>query len=141
MAAANRYVTSWERFWSTLSGTAGEIFCDAAPAHAAQQDLGLFQGYADPQLPLLDLGCGNGTPTRFLAEHFAEVIGTEIAPTAVEIVQAKNRALTPRTVFLMSFALGMPKLSTRKLGMRISTTCGRWCTNFRPWITRRHYRV
>ena len=92
MAAANRYVTSWERFWSTLSGTAGEIFCDAAPAHAAQQDLGLFQGYADPQLPLLDLGCGNGTQTRFLADHFAEVIGTEISPTAVDIAQAKNRA-------------------------------------------------
>jgi SAM-dependent methyltransferase len=92
MAAANRYLTSWERFWSTLSGTSGEIFWDAAPAHAAQQDLVLFQGYADPQLPLLDLGCGNGTQTRFLADHFAEVIGTEISPTAVDIAQAKNRA-------------------------------------------------
>src|SRR5262245_44600113 len=92
MTAANRYLTSWERFWSTLSGTAGEIFWDAEPAHAAQQDLGLFQAYVDPQLPLLDLGCGNGTQTRFLADHFARVIGTEISPAAVEIARTKNSA-------------------------------------------------
>ena len=87
MTTANRYLTSWENYWSTLSGTPGEIFWDADPAHAAQQDLGLFQGYADPQLPLLDLGCGNGTQTRFLADHFPKVIGTEISPAAVEVVK------------------------------------------------------
>ena len=92
MTTANRYLTSWENYWSTLSGTPGEIFWDADPAHAAQQDLGLFQGYADPQLPLLDLGCGNGTQTRFLADHFSKVIGTEISPAAVEIAQTKNGA-------------------------------------------------
>lgn len=92
MTTANRYLTSWENYWSTLSGTPGEIFWDADPAHAAQQDLGLFQGYADPQLPLIDLGCGNGTQTRFLADHFSKVIGTEISPAAVEIAQTKNSA-------------------------------------------------
>ena len=90
MTVANRYLTSWENYWSTLSGTPGEIFWDADPAHAAQQDLELFKGYADPQLPLIDLGCGNGTQTRFLADHFARVLGTEISPAAVEISQAKN---------------------------------------------------
>ena len=92
MASTNRYATSWEGFWSTLSGTPGEIFWDADPAHAAQQDLVLFQDYADPQLPLIDLGCGNGTQTRFLADHFARVIGTEISPAAVRISQTKNAA-------------------------------------------------
>jgi SAM-dependent methyltransferase len=92
MKTANRYLTSWENYWSSLSGTPGEIFWDADPAHAAQQDLGLFQGYADPQLPLIDLGCGNGTQTRFLADHFSKVIGTEISPAAVEIAQTKNGA-------------------------------------------------
>jgi len=92
MASSNRYLTSWERFWSTLSGTAGEIFWDADPAHAAQQDLVLFQGYADPQLPLIDLGCGNGTQTRFLADHFTRVIVTEISPAAVAIARTKNSA-------------------------------------------------
>ena len=92
MASANRYSTSWEGFWNTLSGASGEIFWDADPAYAAQQDLGLFQGYVAPQLPLIDLGCGNGTQTRFLASHFARVIGTEISPSAIDIARTKNAA-------------------------------------------------
>ena len=92
MTSSNRYLTSWEGFWSTLNGTPGEIFWDADPAHAGQQDLMLFQDYADPQLPLVDLGCGNGTQTRFLANHFVRVIGTEISPAAVQISQTKNAA-------------------------------------------------
>jgi SAM-dependent methyltransferase len=92
MTSANRYLTSWEGFWSTSTGTPGEIFWDADPAHAAQQDVVLFQGSLDPQLPLIDLGCGNGTQTRFLANHFARVMGTEISPAAVEIARTKNAA-------------------------------------------------
>ena len=92
MTSANRYLTSWESFWSTSTGAPGEIFWDANSAHAAQQDLVLFQDSADPQLPLIDLGCGNGTQTRYLADHFARVIGTEISPAAVDIAQTKNAA-------------------------------------------------
>ena len=92
MTTANRYLTSWENYWSTLSGTPGEVFWDADPVHAAQQDLERFQRDADPQLPLIDLGCGNGRQTRFLADHFFKVIGIEISPAAVEIAQAKNGA-------------------------------------------------
>src|SRR5712691_7083703 len=92
MTSANRYLTAWERFWSTATGAPGEIFWDAAPLHAAQQDLVLFHDYVDPQLPLIDLGCGNGTQTRFLADHFARVLGTEISPAAVEIARAQNSA-------------------------------------------------
>lgn len=92
MTSTNRYLTSWEKFWSTTTGAPGEIFWDAAPAHAAQQDLTLFKNYADPQLPLIDLGCGNGTQTRFLADHFVRVIGTEIAPAAVQLAGRTNGA-------------------------------------------------
>jgi len=92
MISANRYSTSWESFWSTSTGAPGEIFWDANPAHAAQQDVALFQGSVDPQLPLIDLGCGNGTQTRFLADHFPRVLGTEISPAAVEIARTKHAA-------------------------------------------------
>jgi SAM-dependent methyltransferase len=85
-------LTSWEGYWSTATGAPGEIFWDADPPHAAQKDLVLFQDYVDPQLPLIDLGCGNGTQTRFLADHFARVIGTEISPAAIAIARTKNAA-------------------------------------------------
>ncbi len=90
MTSTNRYFTSWEKFWSTTTGAPGEIFWDADPAHAAQQDLALFKGYANPEIPLIDLGCGNGTQTRFLANHFSRVIGTEIAPAAVQLAERTN---------------------------------------------------
>ncbi len=90
MTSSSRYLASWEGFWGSLSGAPDEVLWDADPAHAAEQDLALFRDYADPQLPLIDLGCGSGTQTRFLANHFAEVIGTDIAPAAVEIARTKN---------------------------------------------------
>ena len=92
MTSPNRYLTSWEGFWSTTTGAPGEIFWDADPAHAAQQDLALFKGDVDPQLTMIDVGCGNGTQTRFLAAHFAKVLGTEISPAAVEIARTTNAA-------------------------------------------------
>ncbi len=92
MTPPNRYLTSWEGFWSTTTGASGEIFWDADSAHAAQQDLALFQSHMDPKLPMIDLGCGNGTQTRYLADHFAKVLGTEISPSAIEIARTKHAA-------------------------------------------------
>ena len=92
MTSESRYLTSWERFWSTTTGTPGEIFWDADPKYAAQEDLRLFGDYLDPKLPLIDLGCGNGTQTLFLGKHFTKVIGTEIAPAAVELAGKTNAA-------------------------------------------------
>jgi ketosteroid isomerase-like protein/SAM-dependent methyltransferase len=92
MTTINRYATSWESFWGSTTGTAGEVFWDADPIHASQQDLALFREYFDPRLPLIDLGCGNGTQARFLANHFKSVIGTEIAPAAVSLARKTNGA-------------------------------------------------
>ena len=92
MTSPNRYLTSWEGFWSTTTGAPGEIFWDANPAYAAQQDVVLFKDAIVSQLPLIDLGCGNGTQTRCLADHFPRVLGTEISPAAVEIARMKHAA-------------------------------------------------
>lgn len=86
----DRYRTSWEGFWGTLTGEPDEIFWDSDPAYASQKDLLLFRNYVDPQLPLIDLGCGNGTQTRFLGEHFATVIGTEISLSALQVARANT---------------------------------------------------
>jgi SAM-dependent methyltransferase len=104
MSEANRYLTSWERFWGTLTGAQGEVFWDSNPADAAQQDCARLRDYADLQLPLIDVGCGNGTQTRFFADHFAKVIGTEIAPAAVEVARTQHSApnLSYRLLDLLS---------------------------------------
>ncbi len=61
----NDLLTRWERWWTGLDGTAGEIVWNAAPEDLAA-DLGLSQPWFR-DLPVADLGCGNGRQTMFLA--------------------------------------------------------------------------
>jgi SAM-dependent methyltransferase len=37
---------------------------------------------------LIDLGCGNGTQTRFLARHLPQVIGVDVSPAAIQLARA-----------------------------------------------------
>ena len=42
------------------------------------------------RLPVLDLGCGDGRQSRFLAGRFPEVIGGDISPSAVEAARTAD---------------------------------------------------
>jgi SAM-dependent methyltransferase len=44
----------------------------------------------DPDLPLLDLGCGNGRQTRFLSRYFSRVIGVDISPSAIQLAKKET---------------------------------------------------
>ncbi|MBL8046182.1 MAG: class I SAM-dependent methyltransferase [Anaerolineales bacterium] len=48
----------------------------------------------------LDLGCGTGTQTRYLAEHGWQVTGIDFVPRAVEQAQRKNRAFASQVTLL-----------------------------------------
>ncbi|MGW0709538.1 class I SAM-dependent methyltransferase [Streptomyces sp. NPDC002643] len=85
MTVTSRYRQAWEGFWHEASGEPGAVFWDAAPALTAAVHLALFEPYvATPDLPLVDLGCGNGTQTRFLADRFTRVIGTDLSAAALD---------------------------------------------------------
>ena len=87
-----RRLAVWERWWSGVDGAPGEIVWDANESDLAA-DLDVFGVAFDPELPLIDLGCGNGRQTRFLARHFQTVVGVDISPSAVErAVAAENPA-------------------------------------------------
>ncbi len=81
-----RQVTIWEAWWTALDGTPGEIVWDADEGDLVA-DLDVFGDRFDGRLPVIDLGCGNGRQTRFLAGHFSTVLGVDISPTAVERAQ------------------------------------------------------
>ncbi|GGX53060.1 methyltransferase [Streptomyces fructofermentans] len=58
---------------------------DAEPALTAGVHLPLFEKHlAAPGLPLVDLGCGNGTQTRFLADRYPRVIGVDLSAAALD---------------------------------------------------------
>lgn len=86
------YGALWEKYWNDLPAGFGQAFWDAAPGKSAALHLPLFQSYFDPGLPLVDLGCGNGTQSPFLARHYTSVIGVDISASAIEQAKLENPA-------------------------------------------------
>lgn len=85
MSVTSRYREAWEGFWREAPEEAGAVFWDANPAVTAARHLAFFEPrLVDPGLPLIDLGCGNGTQTRFLADRFPHVIGADLAAAALD---------------------------------------------------------
>ncbi|MBX9392824.1 class I SAM-dependent methyltransferase [Streptomyces sp. TRM72054] len=84
MSVTSRYREAWEGFWREAPGGQGSVFWDAEPALTAGRHVALFEPHlADPGLPLVDLGCGNGTQTRFLAGRFPRVVGADLSAAAL----------------------------------------------------------
>ncbi|MGD9646784.1 MAG: class I SAM-dependent methyltransferase [Pirellulales bacterium] len=58
----------------------------------------------------LELGCGTGTNSVWLAQHGFEVTGVDVAPLAVERAEERARAAGVRASFLVGDVLELPKL-------------------------------
>ncbi|MGW2558797.1 class I SAM-dependent methyltransferase [Streptomyces sp. NPDC001514] len=92
MSVTSRYKDAWEGFWREAPDEPGAVFWDAEPSVTAGVHLALFESHlAAPELPLLDLGCGNGTQTRYLAERFPQVLGVDLAEAAVDHARQQDK--------------------------------------------------
>ncbi|SEU19351.1 class I SAM-dependent methyltransferase [Stigmatella erecta] len=86
----------WETYWKETASLATHPETDSSSiweveaAQAAAKDLERFQPFLKPELPLVDLGCGSGIQTRFLAQHFPRVIGVDVSPSAVALAARNN---------------------------------------------------
>jgi SAM-dependent methyltransferase len=85
MSVTSRYREAWEGFWREAPEEEGAVFWDADPALTAARHLALFEPHlTDAGLAMVDLGCGNGTQTRFLADRFPHVVGTDLSAAALD---------------------------------------------------------
>ncbi|CAL9635128.1 hypothetical protein SUDANB176_06192 [Streptomyces sp. enrichment culture] len=85
MSVTSRYREAWESFWREAPDEPGAVFWDAEPVLTAARHLALFEPHmVDAGLPLVDLGCGNGTQTRFLADRFPRVLGADLSAAALD---------------------------------------------------------
>ncbi|MDT9695387.1 class I SAM-dependent methyltransferase [Streptomyces sp. P17] len=85
MSVTSRYREAWEGFWREAPEEQGAVFWDAEPALTGGPHLALFEPHLTaPTLPLVDLGCGNGTQTRFLADRFPHVVGVDLSAAAID---------------------------------------------------------
>ncbi|MGV9285360.1 class I SAM-dependent methyltransferase [Streptomyces sp. NPDC003730] len=84
MSVTSRYRDAWESFWEEAPEDRGAVFWDAEPTLTAGRHLAHFEPHlVDPALPLIDLGCGNGTQTRYFAERFPHVVGADLSTAAL----------------------------------------------------------
>ncbi|WP_225846040.1 class I SAM-dependent methyltransferase [Streptomyces sp. HPF1205] len=84
MTDTGTYERAWETFWRQAPDEAEGVFWDADASRSAGLHLRYFGPHFDPALPVVDLGCGNGTQTRFLARHYKRAIGVDLTRAAVE---------------------------------------------------------
>ncbi|GGZ05232.1 class I SAM-dependent methyltransferase [Streptomyces poonensis] len=85
MSVTSRYRQAWEGFWSEAPEEEGAVFWDTEPRATAGIHLALFEPYlAHPGLPVVDLGCGNGTQTRYLADRCPRVVGVDLSAAALD---------------------------------------------------------
>ncbi|RII12423.1 Trans-aconitate 2-methyltransferase [Streptomyces sp. YIM 130001] len=93
MSVTTRYREAWESFWSEAPREEGAVFWDSGAEFTSEPHLALFEPHVTaPGLPLVDLGCGNGTQTRFLAGRFPRAVGVDLSGAAVEAARAVDVA-------------------------------------------------
>jgi 2-polyprenyl-3-methyl-5-hydroxy-6-metoxy-1,4-benzoquinol methylase len=91
-AVADAYAHAWESYWQDTPGSPGEAIWDSEPSLAAGLHHGWFAEHFDPALPVVDLGCGNGTQARYLATRYGRVIGVDLSETAIALARAADPA-------------------------------------------------
>lgn len=91
----NRYQKSWDGFWGTLTGEISEVLWNVPHQDAVASDFKLFQDLiVDNALPLVDIGCGDGTQTEFFGQHVQQVIGIDVSAQAIEIAKSNSQSTT-----------------------------------------------
>ena len=82
----------WDTYWGSIGGGGphGDVLWDAATDRDTRWCADRAVHHFDPELPVVDVACGNGTQALVLAEHFAPVVGVDVSAEA--ITRARQRA-------------------------------------------------
>ncbi|MFI2345952.1 class I SAM-dependent methyltransferase [Streptomyces sp. NPDC019443] len=86
------YRNAWESYWRETTDAPGEAIWDSDPSLTAEPHTELLLPYVDTALPIVDLGCGNGTQTRHLAGRFAKAVGVDLSHAAIEHARRADAA-------------------------------------------------
>ncbi|GAA1113703.1 class I SAM-dependent methyltransferase [Arthrobacter flavus] len=75
---------AWENYWHRIqsTGSDGDVLWDAGGSQEFNSYLPGISRTLDPDLPVIDVGCGNGAFTRLLAAHFPLAVGVDVASSA-----------------------------------------------------------
>ena len=75
---------AWERYWTTVAAEGSEVLWDSGRPDEGRPYEELLREHLDTGMPIVDVGCGNGTWTRWLADRFPRALGVDLSASAVE---------------------------------------------------------
>lgn len=92
---ARDYEGQWQAYWSRANSSESEndVLWDSEDETELKSALDRFERHIDSSLPMLDLGCGNGRRSRFLANRFEQVVGVDVSPAAVELAVQQSEPI------------------------------------------------
>ncbi len=113
---ASQYQIAWDNYWRELTDDQDVAFWDVPSDAELSQLLLHFKDQFDPQLPLVDFGCGNGTQTFFLSEHFPQVLGVDVSAAAIEHARTKAQGSEPSFEVLDATDIKQTQTFVQRLG-------------------------
>ena len=86
---------AWDRFWSTVkaTGAGGDVLWDSGSDREMKQYVHMLRLHLDTGLPVVDIGCGNGSFTRQLAGHFPDAVGVDVSANAVQRARTESAGM------------------------------------------------
>lgn len=84
----------WDRYWAGIrsTGDGGDVLWDSGDPAEPERYLRLLERLADPALPVVDVGCGNGRFTRALARQGWRAIGLDVSGAAIALAREESDA-------------------------------------------------
>ena len=86
----------WNRYWSSVgsTGVRGDVLWDSADLTETSSYRPLVDEHFDQAMPVIDVGCGNGGFTRYLADLFPVTVGVDLSTSAVELARRQSKGRT-----------------------------------------------
>ncbi|MBT2597025.1 class I SAM-dependent methyltransferase [Arthrobacter sp. ISL-72] len=86
---------AWDKFWSTVkaTGAEGDVLWDSGSDREMKGYVHRLRQHLDAGLPVVDIGCGNGSFTRQLAGHFPHAVGVDVSLHAVQRARTESAGL------------------------------------------------
>ncbi|MHA7263147.1 class I SAM-dependent methyltransferase [Arthrobacter sp. TMN-37] len=86
---------AWEGYWKDIqaTGAGGQVLWDSTSEAERSQYAATIRTHLDTSLPVIDVGCGNGSFTRWLAGIFPEAHGVDVSPSAISRAEAEAEGL------------------------------------------------
>jgi hypothetical protein len=90
-SSTSTYGSSWETFWGSVSDDPQDVLWNASHEDAVARDwTHMKEFFSSSTLPLVDVGCGDGSQTTFFRAHVPRTIGVDVSAAAIEIANNNN---------------------------------------------------